>query len=168
MIRESYEPVSSKTEAGGIRREEVEGDVMTTVITIVIDTGDETITKEVTVRGCVTNDNLAISTRTVSVPTTTKNPLHPDALTLSDLREGMNVRMHYTGGEPHIESFSAVIAETFENENGNMVVAYYRVRTDARPFSYGYKERLARSLGLCPYDWKHPSTWLLDWYVTAE
>ena len=26
VIRESYEPVSSKTEAGGIRREEVEGD----------------------------------------------------------------------------------------------------------------------------------------------
>ena len=141
---------------------------MTTVITIVINNGDETITKEIAVCGEVTTDDLTIKTKVVNVTTTTKNPLHPDALTLSDLREGMNVRMHYTGGEPHVKSFSAVIAETFENENGNMVVAYYRVRTDARPFSYGYKEQLARSLGLCPYDWKHPSTWLLDWYVTAE
>ena len=141
---------------------------MTTVITIVVNNGDETITKEVSVCGEVTKDDLTISTRTVSMPTTTKNPLHPDAISIADLKAGVRVRMHYLGGEPHVKSFSALIAEIFENDNGEVVVGYYRVRTNTRPFVYGYKEQLARSLGLCPYDWKHPSTWLLDWYVTAE
>ena len=35
MIRESYEPVSSKTEAGGIRREEEKGDDVNVVIVTV-------------------------------------------------------------------------------------------------------------------------------------
>ncbi len=140
---------------------------MATVITIVIDTGDETITKEVTVRGEVTTDDLVIKTRTVNAPTT-KNPFHPDAISIADLKAGVRVRMHYTGSKPYIESFSALIAEIFENDNGEVVVGYYRVRTNTRPFVYGYKEQLARNLGLCPYNWRHSSTWVLDWYVTAE
>ena len=139
---------------------------MTTVITIVINNDDKTIKKEVTVRGEVTTDDLVIKTRTVNVPTT-KNPFHPDAISIADLKAGVRVRMHYLGGEPHVKSFSALIAEIFENDNGEVVVGYYRV-WDTKPFVYGYKEQLARDLGLCPYNWKHSSTWLLDWYVTAE
>ena len=140
---------------------------MATLITITIKDGDETITKEVVFRGCVTNDDLVIETRTVNAPTT-KNPFHPDAISIADLKAGVRVRMHYLGGEPHVKSFSALIAEKpFENEDGNIVVAYYRV-WDTKPFVYGYKEQLARSLGLCPYNWRHSSTWVLDWYVTAE
>ena len=141
---------------------------MATVITITARGADgKVITKEVTVRGEVTTDDLVIKTRTVNAPTT-KNPFHPDAISIADLKAGVRVRMHYLGGEPHVKSFSALIAEKpFENEDGNIVVAYYRV-WDTKPFVHGYKEQLARNLGLCPYSWRCPSTWLLDWYVTAE
>lgn len=141
---------------------------MATVITITARGADgKVITKEVMIRGEVTKDDLTISTRMTDTPTT-RNPFYPDALSITDLRANMHVRMHYTGSKPYIESFSALIAEIFENDNGEVVVGYYRVRTNTRPFVYGYKEQLARNLGLCPYNWRHPSTWVLDWYVTAE
>ena len=143
---------------------------MATVITITARGADgKVITKEVMIRGEVTKDDLTISTRTVNAPAA-RNPFYSDAgaLSIADMEVNMRVRMHYTGSKPYVESFSALIAEIFENDNGEVVVGYYRVWTNARPFVYGYKEQLARNLGLCPYNWRHSSTWVLDWYVTAE
>ena len=92
---------------------------MATVITIVIDTGDETITKEVTVRGEVTTDDLVIKTRTVNAPTT-KNPFHPDAISIADLKAGVRVRMHYLGGRTPCEKLLCSHSRDFrERQRGS-------------------------------------------------
>ncbi len=93
-----------------------------------------------------------------------RNPLHPRALILADIRAGSRIRVHYTGLRMDIKDFSAIVTKNpFANDEGDFIVPF--IEEDGNQSQW-----LAADMGLAPYseNWDSPVTWTPLWYVTAE
>ena len=89
-----------------------------------------------------------------------RNPLHPNALTIADLRVGMRIHVHYTGDCPWVQSYRAiVVGEPTTNDLGFQIVP---VVTDDLEYKLGF----AADMGLAPS--RAGNIWNRVWYTTAE
>ena len=90
-----------------------------------------------------------------------RNPLHPEALALADLKVGMNIRVNnkYDNGC----SYSAiVVGSPTINEYGSTVIPLVRLG-DKPDYIMGYP----KDMGLTPYQEGCRSWWNHTWYTTA-
>ena len=86
-----------------------------------------------------------------------RNPLHPNALTLSDLKVGMRVKVNYTGDCPWARSYSAiVVGEPTTNDLGFRVVP---IVTDDMEYKMGF----VADMGLAPS--RCGGVWNSVWYT---
>lgn len=89
-----------------------------------------------------------------------RNPLHPNAFTLTDLRVGMHVKVIYTGNYPNARSYSAVVVgKPTTNDLGFQVIP---IVTDDMEYKMGF----VADMGLAPS--RCGGVWNPNWYVTAE
>ena len=129
---------------------------------------------ELSIPGSVNLDSLIIETRFDDISQRRpwreeeeeeeRNPLHPRALILADIRAGSRIRVHYTGLRMDIKDFSAIVTEEpFTNDEGDFIVPF--MEEDGNQSQW-----LAADMGLAPYgeNWDSPVTWTPLWYVTAE
>ncbi len=129
---------------------------------------------ELSIPGSVNLDSLIIETRFDDISQRRpwreeeeeeeRNPLHPRALILADIRAGSRIRVHYTGLRMDIKDFSAIVTEEpFTNDEGDFIVPF--MEEDGNQSQW-----LAADMGLAPYgeNWDSPVTWTPLWCVTAE
>ena len=89
-----------------------------------------------------------------------RNPLHPNALTIADLRVGMRIHVHYTGDCPWAKSYKAiVVGSPTTNDLGFQVIP---IVTDSMEYKMGF----VADMGLAPS--RCGGVWSPNWYVTAE
>lgn len=111
-------------------------------------------------------EEIAVDDLFVTITTTElkeeRNPLHPRALRLSDLRVGMNIRINHEYSNDR--SYSAiVVGEPTTNEYGSTVIPLVRLG-DKSGHVMGYPE----DMGLTPYQEGCQPWWNHAWYTTAE
>ena len=112
------------------------------------------------------SDKLIAKVEIVDVPSRPRrssqerNPLHPNALTLTDLRVGMRIHVHYTGSCPWVRSYRAiVVGEPTVNDLGFQAIP---VITDNLKYKLGF----VADMGMAPS--RCGGVWNPNWYVTAE
>ena len=133
--------------------------------------GDIVAVDEMPLPSSVNTTDLVIETKVVDVPARPRrkerSPLHPRALTLSDLKVGMKIRVcSKTLG---ITKYTAIIAgEPFCDDIGYKIPL---VVIKQGPLGYegtGYCERYTGDMGLTPYEetGRRP-WWNSTWYTVA-
>ena len=110
------------------------------------------------------SDKLIAKVEIVDVPSRPRrssqerNPLHPNALTLTDLRVGMRIHVHYTGSCPWARSYSAVVVgKPTTNDLGFQIIP---VVTDDMEYKLGF----VSDMGLAPS--RVGNIWNRSWYTT--
>ena len=138
---------------------------MATKIVIKIKNSDKLIAiDEMPLGNNINIDDLDATIEVVDVPARPRreerNPLHPRALRLSDLRVGMHVKVIYTGNYPNARSYSAVVVgKPTTNGLGFQVIP---IVTDDMEYKMGF----VADMGLAPS--RCGGVWNPNWYVTAE
>ncbi len=136
--------------------------------------GDIVAVDEMPLPSSVNTTDLVIETKVVDVPARPRrkerSPLHPRALTLSDLKVGMKIRVcSKTLG---ITKYTAIIAGKPFSDDNNIGEKIPLVVVDQGPLGYegvGYHEMYTGDMGLTPYNRSRRSWWNPDWYtVTAR
>ena len=93
-----------------------------------------------------------------------RSPLHPRALTLSDLKVGMKIRVC---GKLGITKYTAIVASgSFSDDIGEKIPLV----VDQGPLGYegvGYHEMYTGDMGLTPYNRGRRSWWNSSWYTVA-
>ena len=111
-------------------------------------------------------DELVAEVEVVDVPArprrAERNPLHPNALTLSDLKVGMHIKVNYTGDCPLARTYSAIVVGKPKKEERDVIIIPL-FRLDTQRYYTGY----APDMGLTRYGWGSYS-WSPVRYVTAE
>ena len=107
-------------------------------------------------------DGLVAEVEVIDVPArprrAERNPLHPDALTITDLKVGMKIHVHYTGDCPWAQSYDAiVVGEPTTDDKGFRVVP---VVTDNLEYKLGF----VADMGLAPS--RCGGVWNRVWYTT--
>ena len=141
---------------------------MTTKIVIKIKNSDKLIAiDEMPLGNNINIDDLDATIEIVDVPSRPRrssqerNPLHPNALTLTDLRVGMRIHVHYTGDCPWAKSYKAiVVGSPTTNDLGFQVIPI--IVTDDLEYKLGF----AADMGMAPS--RCGGVWNPNWYVTAE
>lgn len=88
-----------------------------------------------------------------------RSPLHPNALTLTDLRVGMRIHVHYTGDCPWAKSYKAiVVGSPTTNDLGLQVIP---IVTDSMEYKMGF----VADMGLAPS--RCGGVWNSVWYTTV-
>ena len=88
-----------------------------------------------------------------------RSPLHPNALTLTDLRVGMRIYVHYTGSCPWVRSYSAVVVgKPTTNDLGFQTIP---IVTDDMEYKMGF----VADMGLAPS--RCGGIWNSSWYTVA-
>ena len=111
------------------------------------------------------SDKLIAKVEIVDVPSRPRrssqerNPLHPNALTIADLRVGMRIHVHYTGDCPWAKSYKAiVVGSPTTNDLGFQVIPI--IVTDDLEYKLGF----AADMGLAPS--RAGNIWNRSWYTT--
>ena len=141
---------------------------MATKIVIKIKNSDKLIAiDEMPLGNNINIDDLDATIEIVDVPSRPRrssqerNPLHPNALTLTDLRVGMRIHVHYTGDCPWAKSYKAiVVGSPTTNDLGFQVIPI--IVTDDLEYKLGF----AADMGLAPS--RAGNIWNRVWYTTAE
>ena len=148
---------------------------MATKIVIKIKNSDKLIAiDEMPLGNNINIDDLDATIEVVDVPARSRrkrdrSPLHPNALTLADLRVGMKIRVcSKTLG---ITKYTGVIAgEPFSDDN-NIGEKIPLVVIEEGPLGYegvGYHEMYATDMGLTPYEkMSRRPWWNPTWYTVA-
>lgn len=110
-------------------------------------------------------EEVAVDDFLVTITTTElkeeRNPLHPEALTLADLKVGMNIRVN--NKYDNDRSYSAVVVGSpTTNEYGSTVIPLVRLG-DKPDYVMGYP----KDMGLIPYQEECRPWWSHAWYTTA-
>ena len=126
--------------------------------------GDIVAVDEIALPEGVVLDDLLVTITTVSRPPRMqrqeRSPLHPNALTIADLRVGMRIHVHYTGDCPWAKSYKAIVAGSpTTNDLGFQVIP---IVTDDLEYKLGF----AADMGLAPS--RCGGVWNRVWYTTAE
>ena len=113
----------------------------------------------------VATDELVAELKVVDAPPRARraerNPLHPNALTIADLRVGMRIHVHYTGDCPWAKSYKAiVVGSPTTNDLGFQVIPI--IVTDNLKYKLGF----VADMGMAPS--RCGGVWNPNWYVTAE
>ena len=113
----------------------------------------------------VATDELVAELKVVDAPPRARraerNPLHPNALTIADLRVGMRIHVHYTGNCPWVKSYKAiVVGSPTTNDLGFQVIPI--IVTDDLEYKLGF----VADMGMAPS--RCGGVWNPNWYVTAE
>ena len=138
---------------------------MATKIVIKIKNSDKLIAiDEMPLGNNINIDDLDATIEVVDVPSRPRrssqerNPLHPNALTLTDLRVGMRIHVHYTGSCPWARSYSAVVVgKPTTNDLGFQIIP---VVTDDMEYKLGF----VSDMGLAPS--RVGNIWNRSWYTT--
>ena len=138
---------------------------MATKIVIKIKNSDKLIAiDEMPLGNNINIDDLDATIEIVDVPSRPRrssqerNPLHPNALTLTDLRVGMRIHVHYTGSCPWVRSYSAVVVgKPTTNDLGFQIIP---VVTDDMEYKLGF----VSDMGLAPS--RVGNIWNRSWYTT--
>lgn len=138
---------------------------MATKIVIKIKNSDKLIAiDEMPLGNNINIDDLDATIEVVDVPSRPRrssqerNPLHPNALTLTDLRVGMRIHVHYTGSCPWVRSYSAVVVgKPTTNDLGFQIIP---VVTDDMEYKLGF----VSDMGLAPS--RVGNIWNRSWYTT--
>ena len=139
---------------------------MATKIVIKIKNSDKLIAiDEMPLGNNINIDDLDATIEVVDVPARSqraeRNPLHPNALTIADLRVGMRIHVHYTGDCPWVKSYKAiVVGSPTTNDLGFQVIPL--IVTDDLEYKLGF----AADMGLAPS--RAGNIWNRVWYTTAE
>ena len=139
---------------------------MATKIVIKIKNSDKLIAiDEMPLGNNINIDDLDATIEVVDVPARSRraerNPLHPNALTIADLRVGMRIHVHYTGDCPWVKSYKAiVVGSPTTNDLGFQVIPI--IVTDDLEYKLGF----AADMGLAPS--RAGNIWNRVWYTTAE
>ena len=138
---------------------------MATKIVIKIKNSDKLIAiDEMPLGNNINIDDLDATIEIVDVPSRPRrssqerNPLHPNALTLTDLRVGMRIHVHYTGDCPWAKSYKAiVVGSPTTNDLGFQIIP---VVTDDMEYKLGF----VSDMGLAPS--RVGNIWNRSWYTT--
>ena len=141
---------------------------MATKIVIKIKNSDKLIAiDEMPLGNNINIDDLDATIEIVDVPSRPRrssqerNPLHPNALTLTDLRVGMRIHVHYTGDCPWVKSYKAiVVGSPTTNDLGFQVIPI--IVTDDLEYKLGFLADMGMAPSRCG------GVWNPNWYVTAE
>lgn len=129
--------------------------------------GDIVAVDEMPLPSSVNTTDLVIETRVVDAPARPRrkdhSPLHPRALTLSDLKVGMKIRVC---GKLGITKYTGIIAgEPFSDDIGYKIPL---VVIEQGPLGYegiGYHEMYAADMGLVKH--RAGRQWNRSWYTVA-
>lgn len=135
---------------------------MATLITITIKDGDGKVVAVDQIPVAINlGDDVVAEIEVVDVPPQRdRSPLHPEALTLDDLKVGMRIRVNHKDN-PSYSYCAMVVGEPTTNEYGNTVIPLTRLGEEP-DYVMGYPE----DMGLMRYVTGF-KIWNRSWYTTV-